>query len=123
MRIEFKQCMICPIKETCDPHLLPESVDGKNTFINPWRCRHLTCPAGVDAANKEIKRLKDNGVYFGYAYFQTRDKPNERRVLQNSRIIESSQDGEWYSTGQSLNKTYLIDSQYLPLIKAKFKDK
>jgi len=115
MKKESEICKICPVKDVCDPNLTPEHAKGEKLETNnPWNCRHLTCPAGVKKALREIQRLKANKEFFGYAYFSSADKPSVRRVLMSARIIESSQDGEWYSVGQSLGKTYTVKSKDYP---------
>ena len=115
MKIESEVCKSCPVKDVCDPNLKPEHSKGKRLVTNnPWNCRHLTCPTGVDNAKAEIRRLKANKEFFGYAYFSSADKPSIRRVLMTTRIIESCQDGEWYPVGQSLDKTYIVDSKHFP---------
>jgi hypothetical protein len=115
MKFESEICKICPIKEVCDKNLFPERANGRLLVTtNPWYCRHLTCPSGVDSAKKEINKLKNGGVYRGYAYFKSADKPAVRRVLVRTGIIESNQNGSWYSTGQSIYKNYQVDPQYFP---------
>lgn len=115
MQFESRLCQICPLKEVCSLKLTPSHATGRRLVnCNPWNCRHLTCPAGVDRAKQKIKRLKSQKIFRGYAYFQSPDKPSERRVLMSTGIIESQQDGIWYSTGQSIHKEYSVDPQYFP---------
>lgn len=115
MKKESELCKICPVKDVCNVNLTPEDAKGERLKTNnPWNCRHLTCPAGVKKALREIQRLKANKEFFGYAYFKSQDKPSLRRVLMKSRIIESNQDGEWYSVGQSLDKSYSVDGKDYP---------
>src|SRR4030042_2602769 len=115
MKTESELCRICPLKEVCDLNLIPEHAKGKRLLTNnPWNCRHISCPVGVDNAIKEIGIMKDNKDFFGFAYFQSPDKPSLRRVSLKSGIIESNQDGNWYSTGQSIHRDYIVDPQYFP---------
>jgi uncharacterized protein (UPF0179 family) len=115
MKKESEACQSCPVKEVCDPNLTPERANGKRMVTtNPWNCRHLTCPAGVGIAKAEIRKLKANKIFFGHAHFSSKDKPSVRRVSIKTRIIESYQDGEWYSVGQSLDRTYIVGREHLP---------
>jgi hypothetical protein len=115
MKKESEVCQSCPVMEVCNSNLTPEHAEGRRLVTNnPWNCKHLTCPAGVVNAKAEIKRMKANKEFFGYAYFQSKDKPSVRRVLMKTRIIESKQNGEWYSVGQSLDKTYTVKSEDFP---------
>ena len=115
MKKESEVCQSCPVTGVCHPKLTPERANGKRMVTtNPWSCRHLTCPAGTGIAKAEIRKLKAKKMFFGYAYFNSKDKPSIRRVSISTRIIESYQDGEWYSVGQSLDKTYTVSSEHYP---------
>lgn len=115
MKFESELCKICPISKTCSPYLIPGHAKGKRLLTNnPWNCRHLTCPRGVDNARKEIKILKNRRIFAGYAYFSSADKPSTRRVFMQTGIIESYEGGRWYFTGQSIHETYTVDPQYFP---------
>ena len=115
MKFDSELCIICPIKETCSPNLTPANAKGRKLLTNnPWNCRHLTCPTGVENARRNIRKLKDNRTFMGHAYFQSSDKPSERRVIMQTGIIESNEGGIWHSTGQSIHKTYTVDPQYFP---------
>jgi len=115
---ESENCRICPINKTCDEHLIPERSDGRRLVTNnPWQCRHLTCPSGIESAEKEIQKLKEKNIFMGYAYFSSKDKQSVRRVSIKNRIIESNQDGVWYSTGQHLNTFYSVKPENYPFIR------
>ncbi|HLE49388.1 MAG TPA: hypothetical protein VI819_05155 [Patescibacteria group bacterium] len=115
MQTGSELCKICPINESCSSDLNPESATKRRLVINnPWNCRHLTCPAGVEEAKKEKSRLRSKNIFFGYAYFSSKDKPSVRRFDMKLGIIESFQDGQWHSTGQSIYKNYIVDRKNYP---------
>ena len=115
MKAESEVCKICPTRDICSPNLKPKHAKRKRLVTNnPWNCENLTCPAGTDRAKEVIRKLRNAGTFTGYAYFESSDKPNMRRVSLQDGIIESNQNGEWFSTGQSIHSTYTVDSQYYP---------
>lgn len=116
MQATCEICSYCPVKDTCDPSLIPIRSNGKKIVVyDPWLCRHLTCPAGVDQAKLEIRKLRFQKTFADYAYFSSPDKPSVRRVNIRTGVIESEQNGQWYSIGQSIHRTYLAKRAENPL--------
>jgi len=63
---------------------------------------------------EEVNALKTSNTDAEFLYFQSEDKPHERRVNLKTGLIESLQDGKWYHTSQTIYEVYLVDSQYIP---------
>lgn len=53
-------CMNCSISDSCPSILIPEEEDTGIAPINPWHCRHITCPIGEIHAIRAIKRNPNN---------------------------------------------------------------
>lgn len=134
MKSESELCKICPLREVCDLHLEPGRADGRRPVDNnPWQCRHIVCPkrAGLVTQFLEDRIITVLGVKLTvnnpencninikgkYCYFHSPDKKSVRRVpLEDweTKEVESQQDGEWYTSGQLLKNSYIVDPQYFP---------
>ncbi|KKQ47722.1 MAG: hypothetical protein US95_C0019G0014 [Candidatus Woesebacteria bacterium GW2011_GWB1_38_5] len=115
MKSESELCEACPLKENCNQYLIPERADGRRIVVsNPWQCMHLTCQQRTDLIKKDLRSPKTRIIADGYFYFKSPDKQHVRRVNVETGMIESEQCGEWYLTGQSIHKTYIVDPLHYP---------